>query len=189
MKKLFLVISLLLCFSSAHAVELSKRQQHVLKTAYKYGEQINWRGKTYGETLASIVFQETKAGAKRYQRNGIIVGDRSKTGHFKSLGPMQVQLPAARDVERWYPIIFKTYFGKYSPTDEELIVALLTNVEFNIRVGAAYFEKMLEIKNSWSQAILAYNRGPYNDGSDPNDYVAKVKYWRIKIVLPFLKNS
>jgi len=189
MKKLILMIGILLCFSTAHAIELSNVQKYVLKTAYKYGTQIEWRGQTYGETLASIVFQETKAGAKIYQRNGIIVGDRSKTGHYKSLGPMQVQIPAARDVERWYPIIFKTYFGKYSPTNEELIVALLTYIDFNIRVGAAYFEKMLEMKKSWSQAILAYNRGPYNNGFDPNNYVAKVKNWRLKIILPFLKNS
>jgi len=188
MKKMILMIMVLLCFSSAHAVELSDIQQHVLKAAYKYGSQIKIHGQTYGETVASIAYQESKAGSKCYQRNGVIVGDRSKRGHYKSLGPMQVQIPAARDVERWYPSIFHGYFGQYSPTDEELIVALLINIDFNIQVGAAYFKKMLKRKGSWSKAILAYNRGVGNDGTDPNDYVRKVKLWRIKIILPFLKS-
>lgn len=191
MKKRILLSALMvfLCFSFAHAAQLTQMQKHVLKNAYKYGSQIHFRNQTYGETLASIVYQESKAGAKTYQRNGLIVGDRTRRGHFKSLGPMQVQLPAARDVERWYPSIFHGYFGSYSPTDEELIVALLTDIDFNIQIGAAYFKKMIHIKKNWSQAILAYNRGAYNDGTDPNQYVRKVKMWRLKIIKPFLEKS
>lgn len=191
MKKRILLslIMVFLCFSVVHAIELSNIQKYVLKSAHKYGSQINFQNQTYGETLASIAFQESKAGAKIYQRNGLIVGDRTRSGHFKSLGPMQVQLPAARDVEHWYPAIYQGYFGVYSPTDEELIVALLTDVDFNIQVGAAYFKKMLQVKKNWSAAILAYNRGAGNDGTDPNDYVYKVKKWRIKIVKPFLNKS
>jgi len=186
MKKLILVI-LLLC--STHAYALDSTQTHILNLAIKYGSQIHHNNQTYGETIASIVYQESKAGHKRYQRNGLIVGDRSKRGSYKSLGPMQVQLPSSRDVERWYPEIFKGYFGLYSPTDEELIVALLTNVDFNIQVGTAYFKKMLEIRKYWSQAILAYNRGANNDGQDPNQYVKKVKHWRKTIIIPFIENK
>ncbi len=186
MKKLILTI-LLLCSTQVYALDDS--QIHILKLAHKYGSQIHHNGQTYGETVASIVYQESKAGAKQYQRNGVIVGDRSKRGHYKSLGPMQVQLPAARDIEKWYPEIFKGYFGRFSPTDEELIVALLTNVDFNIQIGTAYFRKMLEIRKYWSKAILAYNRGANNDGRDPNNYVKKVKYWREKIIIPFIKNK
>ena len=188
MKKLFLLVCVFLCFTVSGAYALDNTQDRVLSLAYKYGSQIHFRGDTFGETVAAIAYQETKAGAKIYQRKGIIVGDRAKSGHYKSLGPMQVQLPAARDVFRWYPEIMHDYFGRLtSPTDEEVIVALLTNTKFNIQVGAAYFRKMLEKKKSWHEAILAYNRGAANDGTDPNDYVNKVKMWRKTIVLPFLK--
>ena len=188
MKRLIIISLVLLCFTQAQATTLDSTQSHIIKLAYKYGSQIHYRGQTYGETVASIVYQESKAGAKRYQRRGVIVGDRSKKGHYKSLGPMQVQVPAARDVERWYPEIFKGYFGQFSPTNEELIVALLTDMDFNVQVGTAYFRKMLTVRGSWSKAILAYNRGAGNDGTDPNDYVRKVKMWRVKIILPFLNN-
>jgi len=188
MKKLYILLCLFLFSTQVYAVDLSESQERILQLAYHHGSQIHYRNQTYGETIASIVYQETKAGAKIYQRNGIIVGDKSKKGHYKSLGVMQVQIPAARDVFRWYPQIMYSYFGRPCyPTDEELIVALLTDVHFNIEVGAAYFRKMLELKHSWSEAILAYNRGAGNDGTDPNNYVQKVKLWRSKIILPLVK--
>ena len=190
MKKLYVLICLLMFSTSVYAVDLTESQQRILQLAYQHGENIHYKNQTYGETIASIVYQETKAGAKQYQHNGLIVGDKSKKGHYKSLGVMQVQLPAARDVFRWYPEIMISYFGQpYDPTDEELIVALLTDINFNILIGSAYFHKMLELKHSWSKAILAYNRGPYNNGVDPNQYVKKVKHWRKKIILPLIEKK
>jgi hypothetical protein len=188
MKKLYVLLCLFLFSSQVYAVDLTQNQERILQLAYHHGSQIHYKNQSYGETIAAIVYQETKAGAKRYQRNGIIVGDKSRKGHYKSLGVMQIQIPAARDVFRWYPEIMFSYFGRpYYPTDEEIIVALLTDVYFNIEVGTAYFHKMLEMKKSWSGAILAYNRGVANDGTDPNNYVHLVKKWRLEIVLPLIK--
>lgn len=188
MKKLYVLLCLFFLSTSAFSATLTEDQNNILKLAYHYGNEIHFENETYGETVASIIYQETKAGSVIYQKNGVIVGDRSKRGHYKSLGVAQVQLPAVRDVFRWYPEILYSYFGRpYYPADEELIVALLTDDEFNIQIAAAYFRKMLEIKKYWSKAILAYNRGLNNNGKDPNNYVKKVKYWRKHIILPLIK--
>jgi hypothetical protein len=165
---------------------LSINQEMCIRLAYKYGQRIEYRGQRYGETVASILLQESHANRKVFQKNGVVIGDKDKRGYPKSLGPMQMQLPTARDLERWMPHVFENKFGPFSPTDEELIIALLTDIDFNIQMGAAYFEYLLNKKGSWSKAILAYNRGPGGTG-DPENYMAKVKQWRLDIVLPFLR--
>lgn len=190
MIKKFLFICVLLCFStSASAIDLTLSQKIVLKMAYKIGNKYRVKNDTWGETAAAIIFQESHANSNKFKINGIIIGDKNRRGKPKSLGPGQVQLPAARDVEKWFPEIFKKKFGNFSPTEEELIIALLTDIEFNIEVSVAYFVKMVELADSWEKAILAYNRGLNNNGKDPNDYVEKVKKWRSQIVIPLKKRN
>lgn len=194
MKKVLLFVTIcVFAFSIpalAKPIKLEMVQYASLSLAYKYGQQIIYKGERWGETAASICWQESKGSFSKYTTNGVVLGDMNSKGKPKSLGGMQVQGPAARDVEKWYPIIFKLKFGPYTPTDEELIIALLTDLDFNIQVGVAYFRKMLELKNgNWSEAILAYNRGSANDGQDPNDYVRKVKHWRKTVIRPFLRGE
>lgn len=172
--------------SYVDAAELSPNQQKCIELAYKHGNRVQWRGDRFGETFAGILYQESHANRKKFQKNGVVVGDRDRQGRPKSLGPVQMQLPTARDIERWDSILFKLKFGPYSPTDEELIIALLTDIEFNIQCGASYFGYLLDVKQNYKAAILAYNRGPGGKG-DPNDYVRKVLKWRKEIVLPHLK--
>jgi len=158
---------ILLCFlllpNISFAVDcniLTEDQISNLKMAYTIGQKITFNNDHFGETIASILWQETKAGCEKYRSNGFIVGDKNRKGKPKSLGLMQVQIRAARDVEKWYPKIFEKEFGKnYSPTNEELLIRLLIQPEFNISVGAAYYKKMLSIKKNWRKSILAYNRG------------------------------
>jgi len=169
---------------NGYAVQVDHTQTKVLRYALNYGNSINYLGQGWGETIASIVFQETKAGYHKYQKYGVIVGDRNSTNGNKSLGVMQVQLPAARDVQRWYPHVFIEKFGRTNPSDIELIYCLLSDYKFNVRVGSWYFIKMLELSdNNWRKAILAYNRGANSNGVDVNDYVEKVLHWRKEIVL------
>ena len=172
----------LVSFTSPAEAKFSDNQIAVMKMAYKHGNRIQWRGEGWGRTFAAVIWQESKGNWKRYQVNGVVVGDMDRHGNPKSLGPSQMQLLTARDIERWYPILFKLKFGPYSPTDEELIIALLIDIEFNIQCGAAYFDYLLHLKNDWRKAVLAYNRGPGGIG-DPNDYVSKVTSWR-KTIIP-----
>lgn len=168
------------------ATELSRNQQRCIELAYKHGNRITFNGDNFGETVAAMLFQESKANYKKYQKNGVVMGDGTHKGFPKSMGPMQVQLATARDIEKWYPTLFKLKFGPHSPTDKELVHELLNDVEFNIQCGAAYFQKMLEVKRDYKRAILAYNRGP-GDPVDKYDYVNKVLHWREAVVLPHLK--
>ena len=122
-----------------------------------------------------------------WQKNGVVVGDLNSKGKPRSLGPMQVQVATAREVDRKFPYIFKEKYGERTPTDEELTIDLLIDVRFNIRVGVHYFAYLLKYRNGdWSKAILSYNRGTGNDLVDINDYVAKVKKWRKKIIIPYI---
>lgn len=181
------ILLVMLVFISIPTFAMEDYQKKVLTYAYKYGNRIQYLNQGWGETVTSIVYQESKGGKSIYLRNGVVVGDRNSKGKYKSLGVMQVQLPAARDVQRWYPIVFKSKFGNYNPTDEELIYALLSDYRFNISVGSWYFIKMLELTGNWRQAILAYNTGLNNNGNDPNDYVNKVLRWR-KTIVPQVRN-
>lgn len=191
MKKFFVFVVLFLSVflaTDSLAQKFEYQQMVHLMFAYNYGNTLQYKGQGWGETIASILYQETHGGHSRYVENGIIVGDMDHRGKPKSLGLMQVQLPSARDVERWFPDVFFQKFGEDSPTEEELIIALLSDYRFNIVVGSHYFMKMLELKGSWREAILAYNRGAGNDGADPNDYVKKVLKWRKEIVLPMVQD-
>lgn len=167
--------------------DLTEEQIQNIKIAYEIGNEIVWRGETYGETVAAILFQESHAGSEKFKTRGVILGDLNSRGKYKSLGLMQIQVPALRDVLRWYPEILKKYFN-YIPSNETLLLELLFNDKFNIEVGALYFAKMLELKGSWTKAILAYNIG-VNGKVDINNYVNSVKKYRIDIILPLLREN
>ena len=188
MKYIF-IFFLLLFPLNVSAIQLDDYQIKYLNYAYKYGNSITYMGQGWGETIASIILQESFAGHKKFTDNGIIIGDKNNQGKPKSLGIMQVQLPAAKDVGRWYPEVFKDKFGDRNPSDEELLIALLIDYRFNIHIGTHYFLKMLEIKQNWRQAILAYNRGANNNGIDYNGYVNKVLNWRLNTVLKLIKED
>lgn len=184
--KVFVILLLIFLPINVLGIELTNNQLKNLQIAYNIGNKVEWRGEKYGETVASILWQESHAGSIKFQNKGIILGDINSKGKPKSLGLMQVQLQTAKDVIRWYPYIKdKHCYGKF-PTDEFLILKLLTDDKFNIEIGSLYYKKMLELKKDWSDAILSYNIGP-NGIIDINDYLKKVKNNRLEIILPNLQ--
>lgn len=175
------LISIMLFMISFNVYALDINQKVNLLLAYEYGNTIRYENEPMGLTIASIVYQETKGGYHKYTTDGVIIGD-SKS-KIKSLGLMQVQLPAAKDVKRWYPEVFVSKFGNQSPTDNQIKIELLTDNVFNISVGTHYFLKMLELSDgNWNNAILAYNAGIKHEGRDRNKYVPKVLHWRNTVV-------
>lgn len=169
-------------------VKLERGQVNAIDIAYRHGGEIHFRGDTWGETAASIVYQESHANRKKFQTNGVIVGDKNSKGRPRSLGPAQVQVDTAFFVMEKYPHVRIEKYGKHKPTREEVTIDLLVDIEFNIHVGVHYFEWLLHRKQNVKKAILAYNRGPGGKG-DPNNYVEKVLKWRTKVVRPFLKGN
>ena len=167
---------------------LEPQQSECLEIAYEEGEKIELYGDTWGQTVASIAYQESHCNRSKFQTEGVVVGDRNSKGKPKSLGPMQVQVPTARHVGRVFPHLFTERYGDRRPTDEELTIDLLTDVRFNIRVGVHYYAWLLEYrKGSWHDAVLSYNRGTGYNLRDINDYVRLVRKWRKTVVIPHLK--
>jgi hypothetical protein len=163
MKWLICILLLLPCNSLA----LEDSQRELIVYAHSYASEYGW-----GETVASILYQESKAGFSGYRKYGVVVGDRSKSGGYKSLGVMQIQLETAKDILRWFP-----HLCPEPISDTELSYRLLADDKFSIRLGTWYFIKLYEVKGSWREAILAYNIGP-SGTLDINDYVSKVLKWR-----------
>lgn len=120
----------------------SHDQLRLLRLAHDIGTEVGWP-----ETIQAILLQETSAGVHGP------VGDRSHSFGQRSYCHMQVKLAAAKDVLRYYDL------GRVFATEEELLVALLTEDEFCIQVGAHYFALMVERTPTWSEAVIAYNQG------------------------------
>jgi hypothetical protein len=171
----------------AFAQKLEPQQQTCIEIAYEEGSQIELYGDTWGETAASIAYQESHCNSKVYQTEGVVVGDLNSNGRPRSLGVMQVQVATARHVGEVFPNVFMRKYGDRRPSDEELAVDLLIDMRFNITVGVHYFAWLLEYRNgNWDKAVLSYNRGTGYNLKDINDYVRKVRGWRRTIVIPHL---
>ncbi len=136
----------------------------IYRIAYAEGLKIG-----YPETMVAIAYQETRGGRYKFSPQGV-VGDRFARFGNRSYGVMQVKIPAAREVLRRHPAI-----GTF-PTDEHLLVALLTDHVFNIRVATLYFQMQLEHFRHWRTALVAYSAGPHNAkrGRDPQNYADRI---------------
>jgi hypothetical protein len=124
---------------------LSDEQINLLLTAYAVGMKDG--GREHAEQVQAILLQET------------IAGQLGRIGHMtapvgkRSYGVMQVKISAARDMLRKYP-----EFGRFR-SDEELIVALMTDDEFNIRIASKFMKYLKQNTRSVDAALVAYNIG------------------------------
>jgi Transglycosylase SLT domain len=139
-------------------------QNEIYRIAYQEGLKIG-----HPDTLVAIAYHETRGGLYKFTPHGV-VGDSFARFGRRSYGVMQIKIGTAREVLQRYPEL-----GTF-PTDEHLLVALLTDHVFNIRVAARYFQMQLERFRHWRTALIAYSAGPDNAkiGRDPQDYVEKI---------------
>lgn len=154
---------------------LTSEQLELLSLAYKIGYEDG--GASHAKLLQAVLMQET------------IAGQLGRLGHLsaplgkRSYGVMQVKVSAARDVLGWKPAL-----GEFD-NDEQLIARLITDDEFNIKVGSAYLEYLRKKTDNDHQALVAYNVGPNAAKRivDPAQYryVLSVERYLAKIVLPF----
>ena len=124
---------------------LDREQYELLQQAYYIGLEDG--DESFAATLQAILLQET------------IAGQLGRIGHMtapvgkRSYGVMQVKVSAARDVLRKHKDL-----GKFR-ADEELIVALMTDDEFNIRVASKFLKHLQSKTNTMAEALVAYNIG------------------------------
>jgi hypothetical protein len=147
----------------------------LLKLAYDIGLQDG--GLTHAQLLQSTLLQESIAGQLGR------VGHHSAPVGKRSYGVMQVKVSAALDVLTAYPAL-----GGFR-TDEELIVRLMTDDEFNIRVASKFLQLMREKTGSDSEALVAYNIGLRASrrfvDHDEFRYVKNVTRYFVDVVRPF----
>ena len=124
---------------------LTDEQAQLLQTAYDIG--LADGGPKQAELLQAVLLQET------------IAGQLGRIGHMtapvgkRSYGVMQVKVSAARDVLR-----HNRSLGRF-PSDEQLIVALMTEDAFNIRIASKFLMHLKQKTASTDAALVAYNIG------------------------------
>ena len=124
---------------------LSDEQIALLKLAHEIG--LADGGPEHARIVQAVLMQETLAG--KLGRIGHLTAGVGK----RSYGLMQVKVVAARDVLRHYE-----GFGRFR-TDEELIVRLMTDDEFNIRVASKFLRHLGRKTETTEQMLVAYNIG------------------------------
>lgn len=161
-------------------------QRNLLTLAYHIGNEIG-----FPETIQSILLQETLAG-----KLGNRIGDTVLPTLKRSYGVMQVKTSTARQVLRLNPNLRKRYFPQFKSEkkirDEEIIIQLIQDDVFTIKVAALYFAHQRKYSTSWSQAVVSYNTGLGRarqiNNLKEHRYYRKVVKRLIKEVRPFNKS-
>lgn len=134
-------------------VKYTPEQQKLMTAAFHIGKEVG-----FPETIQSLLLQETRAGAY-----GDRIGDLNLPTGKRSYGVMQIKVATARKVLNNYKKLVPKYFPKRKTykrlRDEEIIVELIRNDEFNIRLAALNFALHRERSKNWSHAVVAYNTG------------------------------
>ncbi len=154
---------------------LTEDQVNLLKLAYDIGYQDG--GEQYASLLQSTLLQESIAGQLGR------VGHRTAPVGKRSYGVMQVKVSAASDVLDEHPQL------GLSRTDEELIVRLITDDDFNIRVASKFLLYLREKTSSDAEALVAYNLGLRGskrfEAHADYHYVKRVNRYFESVVIPF----
>lgn len=141
-------------FNDPIDVNLSAKQIKNLQLAYQVAREYKLK---IPSAYQGILMQETLAGEYGgYHVAGQEFGLQPLKRYY---GLGQIKVSAAWDVVKTHPELHSFSIGGRFKTDEELIALLITNDEFNIRVGARYFQMMGRGNISLNQQVTAYNRG------------------------------
>lgn len=154
---------------------LTDEQVRLLKVAFDVGYEDG--GIRHARLVQSTLLQESIAGQLGR------VGHRTAPVGKRSYGVMQVKVTAAQDVLQIHTQL------SYSTTVEDLIVRLMTDDEYNIRVASKYLLYLREKTSNDASALVAYNVGlrgakRYED-HDEFRYVKSVNRYFESVVIPF----
>lgn len=154
---------------------LTVEQVALLKLAYDIGYQDG--GEQHAILIQSTLLQESIAGLLGR------VGHRTAPVGKRSYGVMQIKVSAASDVLDEHPQLGT------SRTEEELIVRLMTDDEFNIRIASKYLLFLRAKTNSDAEALVAYNMGlrasKRFEAHEDFYYVKSVTRYFESVVVPF----
>ena len=168
-------------------VKYTPEQRKLMTIAFHIGKEIG-----YPETIQSLLLQETRAGAY-----GDRIGDTNLPVGRRSYGVMQMKVATARKVLKKYPTLVANYFPNRKDykrlRDEEIIIKLIQDDEFNIRLAALNFVIHRKLSKNWAQSVVAYNtgQGAANKISEPKKHVyyGKILKRLVSEVRPFNKET
>lgn len=130
----------------------SPEQRKLMTMAFHIGKEIG-----YPETIQSLLLQESLAGGAGR------IGDTNLPMGKRSYGVLQIKVATAKKVLKKHKNLIPIYFPNRKTIkrlrDEEIIIRLIQDDEFNIRVGTLNFAIHRKQSRSWSRAIVAYNMG------------------------------
>ena len=154
---------------------LTGEQVDLLKQAYDIGNEDG--GEQHALLLQSTLLQESIAGQLGR------VGHRTAPVGKRSYGVMQIKVSAASDVLEEHPQL------GISHTEEELIVRLMTDDDFNIRIASKFLLYLRDKTSSDAEALVAYNMGLQGskrfESHEDVHYVKSVTRYFESIVVPF----
>ena len=154
---------------------LTREQIELLNLAHRIG--MDEDGEEHAAMLQAILMQESHAG--NYGRIGDVDADVGK----RSYGVMQVKLITAYDVLKKFPEM-----GSFK-TDEGLLIRLVTDDAFNIRIASKHLLMLRKNTRREAQAVMAYNTGLNKAMAhwypEKFRYVRKVKRYLVHVVAPF----
>lgn len=172
MKKIFLTLFLVsFCFGDYIKIgeyRFDQDQISNFKKAYIYGNLIG-----HSKEIMAILWVESRG-------KNITVGDTSLKPFKRSYGPMQVKLQT-------YQWMKRNGWSVALPGDiveEDELIELVVNQNFNISVGTAYFQYMKKLCGSVDKAISGYNRGNCEESQKGKAYRKRVKNF-----IKYLDNS
>lgn len=155
---------------------LTQEQVQLLNRAYEIG--VADGGHDHALLLQAMLMQESHAG------NFGRIGDVNAPVGKRSYGVMQVKRGTAHDVLLAYPGL-----GRFH-TEEALIIRLVTDDVFNIRVASKHLLMLRDKTNSDATAVMAYNIGlsksrRYSKAPEKHRYVSGVRRYLGRLIWPF----
>ncbi len=168
-------------------VKYTPEQRKLMTMAFHIGQEFG-----FPETIQSLLLQETLAGAY-----GDRIGDTNLPIGFRSYGVMQMKVATARKVLRKHKALIPNYFPNRKTykrlRDEEIIIKLIQDDEFNIRLASLNFTMHRKQSKSWAQAVVGYNtgQGAANRITEPkkHKYYTKILKRLISEVRPFNRET
>ena len=162
-------------WDSVDNVWLTAEQTQLLDLAYTIGKAEG--GREHALLLQAILMHETRAG------QGHRVGDTHSPVGKRSYGIMQVKLVTAYDTLKRHRNL-----GEFK-TEEDLIIRLVTDDNFNLHVASHHLSWLRRHTNFTAQAVMAYNTGLSKAQNhwypQKFQYVRKIQRYLDEVVIPY----
>lgn len=154
---------------------LTRQQTQLLDLAYTIGQADG--GREHALLLQAMLMHESRAGLSHR------VGDTHSPVGKRSYGVMQIKLITAFDTLKRH-----RQMGEFK-TEEDLIIRLVTDDEFNLRIASRHLLWLRQHSDFTAQAVMAYNTGLSKAKAhwypQKFEYVRRIQRYLDEVVIPY----